>query len=849
MLEVTGRDGVKKSLELTSQADAATIQGAVDEVSSIGYFAKRGGIINISTNYNSTNTAEVLTLEQAIAKVPSKDRVLGFQGKFKTSEGWKSYIFIGDSVSDWSDISKWAELISSAVLAQGLGDSASKAISQSAVTTEVTSLNNLIGYYEDELEEIIDYSTTDGYYISAGGEKTPVNDYIYSSPIAVKANTLYILKCSAFESKIAVISECDINGDNISPVCISSNNREPDIQNRAKTYYYIPRTDGYIIISHIKDQNPVLYSVLPSAIYGLISNIQKILNKGIINNEVAIADSVEISKSYYDIIRYSGNIRISSADYRRTYLDYPQGGYYPGAPTIGTTYAGVVEPFYNNSYYVACTKLELKEGDKITFKIKPNVFGAANSFIYTDKDKKVVAVINNDEVTAGYEFTVPCDGIAYINYPVISKKSSDAVLFIVEYKEPVNILSLLKLHDSINEIRNEEIAAINEKLKIKNLTKVEAEIGVDSKYIGTSSEGNKCYIDTLGGYMITKPISILKGEVILYKGDSYSTNVSIFAETNDNGATYYSLLQCNLEKKTNGSVFVYYVAPKDMNIAVCCVKSNYAIYKGLATDYFIRDSYRINAQLLKLSDKITNNANRIDELSNKENIARYIDLFNKVLFIGDSVTDGHVIDHTNGVSRVVRAMSYPTKLNQLVPHLEIINNAHAGESVQGWNNNRFQTEFENVKDGVDLTIIELGWNQTGDYAWQSDLESFNTVFQSDVKDHGDDFSSYNTTNSVVGNYCQLVKKIQNSTPNMTIILVASFGWDQLRSDFVKAIAEWAGVCFIDGHTNRPDGGDNVHFTPFGYLNKAHLMLNYINNALLEKEGYVKMNIYKNNGLV
>ena len=99
----------------------------------------RRGVVNISTNYNSDHIAEVLTLEQAIAKVPSKDRVLGFQGKFQTSEGWKSYIFTGDSVSNWSDISKWIEILSSAVLAQELGDSTSKAISQDAVTKEINS--------------------------------------------------------------------------------------------------------------------------------------------------------------------------------------------------------------------------------------------------------------------------------------------------------------------------------------------------------------------------------------------------------------------------------------------------------------------------------------------------------------------------------------------------------------------------------------------------------------------------------------------------------------------------------------------------------------------------------------
>ena len=67
----------------------------------------RRGVVNISTNYNSDHIAEVLTLKQAIAKVPSKDRVLGFQGKFLTKDGWETYTFTGDSVSDWGTIENW----------------------------------------------------------------------------------------------------------------------------------------------------------------------------------------------------------------------------------------------------------------------------------------------------------------------------------------------------------------------------------------------------------------------------------------------------------------------------------------------------------------------------------------------------------------------------------------------------------------------------------------------------------------------------------------------------------------------------------------------------------------------
>lgn len=67
----------------------------------------RRGVVNISTNYNSDHIAEVLTLEQAIAKVPASDRTLGFVGTFLTADGWNTYQFNGDSLTKWSDTSKW----------------------------------------------------------------------------------------------------------------------------------------------------------------------------------------------------------------------------------------------------------------------------------------------------------------------------------------------------------------------------------------------------------------------------------------------------------------------------------------------------------------------------------------------------------------------------------------------------------------------------------------------------------------------------------------------------------------------------------------------------------------------
>lgn len=110
----------------------------------------RRGVVNISTNYNADHIAEVLTLEQAIAKVPSKDRVLGFQGKFLSENGWKSYVFVGDSIADWTNKTKWNNYLTGTDIVQESGEAEDKAMSQKAVSDELSNLDSettgLVGY-------------------------------------------------------------------------------------------------------------------------------------------------------------------------------------------------------------------------------------------------------------------------------------------------------------------------------------------------------------------------------------------------------------------------------------------------------------------------------------------------------------------------------------------------------------------------------------------------------------------------------------------------------------------------------------------------------------------------------
>lgn len=157
-----------------SGLNAVNAQAAIDEVSSIGHFAKRGGIVNISTNYNSTNTAEVLTLPQALSKVLGTDRVLGFTMTFLSSDGWKIYQFTGDSISNWSDTTKWDPVLYSSEVLQELGNSKTAPVSQKVVR-DVVSKTTKDSRFKETIEVIVPSGTSNAYitiqkYTESGGK-------------------------------------------------------------------------------------------------------------------------------------------------------------------------------------------------------------------------------------------------------------------------------------------------------------------------------------------------------------------------------------------------------------------------------------------------------------------------------------------------------------------------------------------------------------------------------------------------------------------------------------------------------------------------------------------------------
>lgn len=110
---------IKKILETelvggTQQTDiypVTSIKAVYDEDNErLDNILNRRSVVNISINYNADHMAETLTLAQAIAKVPTKDKVLGFQGKYLSTDGWRQVFYTGDSIESWAELSNWVEV-------------------------------------------------------------------------------------------------------------------------------------------------------------------------------------------------------------------------------------------------------------------------------------------------------------------------------------------------------------------------------------------------------------------------------------------------------------------------------------------------------------------------------------------------------------------------------------------------------------------------------------------------------------------------------------------------------------------------------------------------------------------
>lgn len=86
------------------------------------------------------------------------------------------------------------------------------------------------------------YTATTGKYVNTSGGFSSSANFAYTSAIAVSKNDIVKVTARGYQSSVAMISTCDSEGGNITPVVLSQNN--------VYSYSYTATMDGYVILSY-----------------------------------------------------------------------------------------------------------------------------------------------------------------------------------------------------------------------------------------------------------------------------------------------------------------------------------------------------------------------------------------------------------------------------------------------------------------------------------------------------------------------------------------------------------------------------------------------------------------------
>lgn len=231
----------------------------------LDYILNRRGVVNISTNYNDDHIAEVLTLGQAIAKVPAKDRVLGFIGSFLSSEGWQSYQFKGDSLSSWADTTEWE--FYKIPVAQELGNSDVKTTSQKVVTLEFKKDNIKINSVLT-----LDDISLNNWYLGANGWTDSSEGAHFVLPIK-KGDIITIEPNGLQPTTIAIITDYKLPEYNTQPLFAEGESRR--VINSTSTIDITASDSKYIIVNAKSGGNNYIPAKIIINGYDYSSSIQE----------------------------------------------------------------------------------------------------------------------------------------------------------------------------------------------------------------------------------------------------------------------------------------------------------------------------------------------------------------------------------------------------------------------------------------------------------------------------------------------------------------------------------------------------------------------------------------------
>ena len=310
-----------------------------------------------------------------------------------------------------------------------------------------------------------------------------------------------------------------------------------------------------------------------------------------------------------------------------------------------------------------------------------------------------------------------------------------------------------------------------------------------------------CYIDKNDGivegvtdYAISKIVNVVGLKKIIWNGyllDKYkNVCLAVFYDSNMNIVSTISISDLNISSPISSAEIT---VPYNAIYARFCSKTEYKKFYVL----------------------ISNTNLSINSLKDDDGKFNFCKVFDNIICIGDSVTDGAIYDYPRSAvnGTIVRKYSYPTQLAKMI-NCEIENAGFSGISASGWYDRKF-TNYDFTK--YDLAIIELGYND------------------------GLKLSEIDTEGSNANSYKKIIEGIKSQNTNIQIILVISTQFNDERVEVIQKLSDLYSLPIIDLRNNKYDNLDNInyhgydniemtsisywHFNRIGYLAKAKVIYN------------------------
>lgn len=748
---------------------------------------KRRGTVNISTNYNADHIAEVLTLAQAIAKVPSADRVLGFSGTFLSADGWVTYTFKGETLSEWSNAGKWSLVSDSANLAQGIGDSKELAISQKAVKTEVDRLDyNILNVLVKSDIGTIYLNTNCNFDAGTGVEKIEYSAGRLTSDKFPIASALRVTNNKGYLIAIRYYSDINSNvvlkspeGAGAARLVIVASPKEVDST----------ILDGLIITNHgVQIYGRISTEDIPTKAYleqSITEANQKV--KDIIVNKV-------INNISGDIVDFRGRFQITR---------------------LFATDSNVMARFTPN--ITAFFRYYDKEGTFLGSSYTPDakfvkIGGIVDESRETTEDEvaKYVLSINGQMFRCVQGLTPEIDqGSAYVTTDQMKN---------FKFSESLDPVIVGKYISGDNSAIGSSSVKITDDTHRAYIGKIIPATEADTINISISGNDN--------GLISNVPIRCVAADGTTYMGTVYTNLNGSFTPTAGSAGFYVNFVSSSV--LTNDLM-------KDIVVTINGVDYPLAGNPG-----------RYVNPLSEAKQYTDEEISKIGGITSGDYYNYLVGCFERIVCIGDSITAGYTDSQFAGQNigsndARVTARNWVGYFKRTTGS-DVINLGYGSTTTTHWRNSTPETEASNLYCALKLADIEgtqayfimLGWN-----------DAITTGSASDI---ANDYN--NNKQTFYGNYDNIVRRLHEMKPKAHIF-VFTLARGKKNSSYNNAIRYIASLypsyCHCIDYSSNPffntsffnAVADGTHYSPLGYNAFGNLVRSLVSKYIFDNPGLFK----------